>query len=108
MRGGGAETLCGNLAGGINPWERAKFYVKLNAHHLIQIGVDLSGATNAWYKYDYGGGAVTDQVSILPNALHEEVIQRLLPAFNAEIEPAVCSLPNPTTPAGFCNATSNR
>ena len=40
----------------INPWEGAKFYVKLNAHELIQSGVGLSGATNAWYKYDYRGG----------------------------------------------------
>ena len=81
VRGGGAATLCGSLTGGINPWERAKFYVKLNAHELIQSGGDLSEATYAWYKYDYRGGAVTGQVSILPNALHEEVIQRLLPAF---------------------------
>ena len=81
MRGGGAATLCGSLAGGINPWERAKFYVKLNVHDLIQSGGDLSEATYAWYKYDYRGGAVTDQVSILPSALNEEVIQLLLPAF---------------------------
>jgi hypothetical protein len=49
VRGGGAATLWGNLAGGINPWERAKFYVKLNVHDLIQSGGDLSGATYAWY-----------------------------------------------------------
>ncbi len=80
VHGGGAATLCGNLAGGINPWERAKFYVKLNARELIQSGGDLSEVTYAWYKYDYRGGAVTGHVSILPNALHEEVIKRLLSA----------------------------
>ena len=56
VRGGGAATLCGYLAGGINPWERAKFYVKLNAHELIQSIGDLSEATYTWYKYDYQGG----------------------------------------------------